>query len=73
MKKPELLSPAGNMQCLKAAILAGCDAVYLGGYKFGARNFAHNFNNEELVEAVNYAHLYGVKVYVTVNTLIYEN
>ncbi|MBE6144972.1 MAG: U32 family peptidase [Firmicutes bacterium] len=73
MKKPELLSPAGNMQCLKAAILAGCDAVYLGGYKFGARNFAHNFNNEELVEAVNYAHLYGVKVYVTVNTIIYEN
>lgn len=73
MKKPELLSPAGNMQCLKAAILAGCDAVYLGGYKFGARNFAHNFNNEELIEAVNYAHLYGVKVYVTVNTIIYEN
>lgn len=73
MKKPELLSPAGNMECLKAAILAGCDAVYLGGYKFGARSFAHNFNNEELVEAVNYAHLYGVKVYVTVNTIVYEN
>ena len=73
MKKPELLSPAGNMECLKAAIEAGCDAVYLGGYKFGARTFAGNFTNEEMIEAVNYAHLYGVKIYVTVNTLIYEN
>ena len=73
MKKPELLSPAGNMQCLKAAIQAGCDAVYLGGYKFGARTFAGNFDNEEMIEAINYAHLYGVKIYVTVNTIIYEN
>jgi len=73
MKKPELLSPAGNMECLKAAIEAGCDAVYLGGYKFGARTFAGNFTNEEMIEAINYAHLYGVKIYVTVNTIIYEN
>ena len=73
MKKPELLSPAGNIDCLKAAVLAGCDAVYLGGYKFGARTFANNFTNEEIIEAVNYAHLYGVKIYVTVNTIIYEN
>lgn len=73
MKKPELLSPAGNMQCLKAAIQAGCDAVYLGGYKFGARTFAGNFNNEEMIEAIKYAHLYGVKIYVTVNTIVYEN
>jgi len=73
MKKPELLSPAGNMQCLKAAIQAGCDAVYLGGYKFGARTFAGNFDNEEMIEAINYAHLYGVKIYVTLNTIIYEN
>lgn len=73
MKKPELLSPAGNMECLKAAVLAGADAIYLGGYKFGARTFAHNFNDEEMIEAINYAHLYKVKIYVTVNTIIYEN
>ena len=69
----ELLVPAGNMDCLKAAIMAGCDAVYLGGNSFGARNYAVNFDNEQLIEAINYAHLYGVKVYVTVNTLIYED
>ncbi len=73
LKKPELLSPAGNFESLKAAILAGCDAVYLGGKLFGARAFSNNFSNDELVEAINYAHLYGVKVYVTVNTLIYEH
>lgn len=73
MKKVELLAPAGSMECLKAVIEAGCDAVYLGGYQFGARSFAHNFSNEEIIEAINYAHLYGVKVYVTVNTLIYES
>ena len=70
--KPELLSPAGSFECLKAVIEAGCDAVYLGGKSFSARSFATNFNNEELVEAIKYAHLYGVKVYVTVNTLVYE-
>lgn len=73
MKKPELLSPVGNMECLYAAIEAGCDAVYLGGYTFGARNYAGNFSNEELIEVINYSHLYGVKVYVTVNTIIYDN
>ena len=73
MKKPELLSPAGNMECLKAAITAGCDAVYLGGKLFGARNYASNFSDLELIEAISYAHIYGVKVYVTVNTLIFEN
>ncbi|HPF82706.1 MAG TPA: U32 family peptidase [Bacilli bacterium] len=73
MKKPELLAPAGNMECLKAAILAGCDAIYLGGYIFGARAFSNNFSNDELLEALDYAHQYGVKIYVTVNTLIYEN
>lgn len=72
MKKPELLAPAGNMESLKAAICAGCDAVYLGGYMFGARSFASNFSETELKEAILYAHLYGVKVYVTVNTLVYE-
>lgn len=73
MKKIELLAPAGNMDCLVAAVLAGCDAVYLGGNLFGARAFSKNFNDDELIEAIKYAHLYGVKVYVTVNTLIYEN
>lgn len=73
MKKIELLSPAGSMESLKAAIYAGCDAVYLGGKVFGARNFASNFSNEELIEAIRFAHIYGVKVYVTVNTLIFEH
>lgn len=69
----ELLSPAGNFESLKAAIEAGCDAVYLGGKLFGARAFSNNFKDDELIEAINYSHLYGVKVYVTVNTLIYES
>ena len=69
----ELLSPAGNIECLKSAINNGADAVYLGGKSFGARAYAGNFNNEELLEAINYAHLYGVKIYVTVNTIIYNN
>ncbi len=73
MKKIELLAPAGNMEALKAAIQAGCDAVYIGGNHFGARAFSKNFSNEEMVEAINYAHLYGVKVYVTVNTLVYDD
>lgn len=73
MKKVELLAPAGNMDSLKAAVMAGCDAVYLGGVLFGARAFAGNFTNEEIVDAINYAHLYGVKVYVTINTIIYDS
>jgi len=73
MNKVELLAPAGNMNSLKAAVMAGCDAVYLGGISYGARAFSKNFDNDEIVEAINYCHLYGVKVYVTVNTLIYEN
>ena len=73
MKKIELLAPVGDMDMLMAAIQGGADAVYLGGKSFGARAFSKNFTNEELVRAINYAHLYGVKVYVTVNTLIYED
>ena len=69
----ELLSPAGNKECLYAAIHNGTDAVYLGGKLFGARKFAGNFTKEELKEAVDYAHLYGVKIYVTVNTIIYNH
>ncbi len=72
MQKKELLSPAGDFETLKQAIHNGCDAVYLSGKKFGARKFAKNFDEEELKEAIAYSHLYGVKVYVTVNTLIYE-
>lgn len=71
--KLELLSPAGNFESLVAAVEAGCDAVYLGGTLFGARAFANNFSDEELVKAINYCHLYGVKVYVTTNILIYEH
>lgn len=73
MKKIELLAPAGNMSGLKAAIIAGADAIYVGGYAYSARGYADNFSNEELVDAINYAHLYGVKIYVAVNTLIYDD
>lgn len=67
--RPELLAPAGSMPALKAAAAAGADAVYLAGHKFGARHYADNFSSTELEEAMNYAHLRGLKVYVTVNTL----
>lgn len=73
MKKPELLAPAGSVEALYAAVHAGCDAVYLSGKKYGARSFANNFSDSEIIHAVKYCHLYGVKVYVTVNTIIYEN
>ena len=73
MSKIELLAPAGNMDSLYAAIEGGADAIYLGGTMFSARAFAGNFNNDELVEAVKICHLYGVKVYVTCNILIYEH
>ncbi len=73
MKKPELLAPVGSKDALVAAINAGCDAVYLSGYSFGARSFAPNFDLDELKEAIDICHVYGVKVYVTVNTLIKEN
>ena len=73
MKKIELLSPAGDFETLKMAINAQADAVYLSGKNYGARKFAKNFTNEELVDAVKYAHLYGVKIYVTINTIIYES
>ena len=72
MKKVELLSPVGNQEMLYYAIHNGADAIYLSGKNYGARKFASNFTNEELISAINYAHTYGVKVYVTVNTLTYE-
>lgn len=66
----ELLAPAGNINIFKAVIEAGADAVYVGGSMFGARAYANNFDEEELLYAIDYAHLKGVKVYLTVNTLL---
>lgn len=69
IKRPEILSPAGNFEKMKAAILYGADAVYLSGKIFGMRSAADNFDIKELEEAVEYAHARGVKVYLTVNTM----
>ena len=66
----ELLAPAGNLEILKGVIESGADAVYVGGSMFGARAYANNFTEDELLEAIDFAHLRGVKVYLTVNTLI---
>lgn len=72
MKKVELLAPAGNYESFTGAINAGADAVYLGGEKFGARAYADNFTEEEIINAIRYAHLFDRKVYLTVNTLVKE-
>ena len=72
MKKVELLSPAGNKETLYYAVHGGCDAVYVSTTSYTARKYAQNFTLEELKQAVKYCHLYGVKLYVTVNTIIYE-
>ncbi len=69
---PELLAPAGSPASLRAAVAAGADAVYLSGKRFGARRFAANFSLPEISEALRFAHLNGVRVYVTVNTLIHD-
>lgn len=66
----ELLAPAGSLEIFKGVIESGADAVYVGGSMFGARAYANNFTEEELLEAIDFAHLRGVKVYLTVNTLI---
>ena len=73
MKKNELLVPVGDFECLKAAIQNGADAVYLGASEFNARNSATNFELDKLEEAIDYAHLRNVKVYLTLNTLIKNN
>ena len=70
MKKIELLAPAGSYNSLKAAVNAGCDAVYLGGTMFGARAYADNFDLESLKCAIDYVHLRGKRLYLTVNTLL---
>ncbi len=73
MIKPEILAPAGSYDIFLAAIHAGADAVYVGGDKFGARAYANNFSQEELILAIDYAHSYDRKVYLTVNTLIKDS
>ena len=70
--KIEILSPAGDMECFEAAVANGADAIYIGGKQFSARKSASNFDNCELEQAVDYAHLRGVKVYVALNTLIHD-
>ena len=70
--KAELLAPAGSVAAMKAVIAAGADAVYIGGTRFGARAYAENPEEADLLEAIDYAHLRGVKVYMTVNTLLKE-
>lgn len=71
--KPELLAPVGGKPHLTAAVNSGADAVYMGGMAFNARLFADNFSDDELSEAIDFAHLHGVKVYMTINTLVSDN
>lgn len=70
MRKIELLAPAGSIESMKAAINAGCDAVYIGGMKFGARAYANNLTDDMLLDAIDYAHVRGKQLYLTVNTLL---
>ncbi|WP_461810457.1 U32 family peptidase, partial [Faecalimonas sp.] len=69
-REVEILAPAGSYESLKAAIAAGADAVYVGGNRFGARAYANNFSQEELLDAIDYVHLHKKKIYLTVNTLL---
>ncbi len=71
--KVELLAPAGSFESLKAAVNAGCDAVYIGGSKFGARAYADNPEEDMLIKAIEYAHLHGKQIYLTVNTLLKDD
>ena len=73
IKKPELLAPVGGKPHLIAAVNNGADAVYMGGMAFNARIFADNFSDEELPDAIRYAHMRGVKVYMTLNTLVRDD
>lgn len=73
MEKIELLAPAGNMECLVAAINNGADAIYLGGKSFSARAYADNFDDNEIIEAIHYAHLRNAKIYIGINTTIYDD
>lgn len=70
---PELLAPAGDFECLVAAVKGGADAIYIGGKMFSARAYAKNFDIDEIKKAVSYCHLHGVKLYVTMNILLFDN
>lgn len=72
-KRAELLAPAGSFASLKAAVAAGADAVYMGGARFGARAYAQNADQDEMIAAIEYAHLHGCRLYMTVNTLFKDN
>ena len=72
-KLPELLAPAGDFECLVAAVRGGADAIYVGGKLFSARAYAKNFDLDEMKRAVSYCHLHGVKLYVTMNILLFDN
>lgn len=72
IRKPEVLSPAGSMESVRAAVNAGCDAIYIGGSRFGARAYAKNPREEDMLDVIRYCHRYGVKVYMTVNTVLKE-
>jgi putative protease len=69
----EILAPAGSVMSLQASFKAGADAVYMGGTRFGARAYAENPNDDELIRAIDYAHLHGKRLYLTVNTLVKES
>lgn len=73
LKKVELLAPAGHKDALIGAINAGANAVYLAGKRFGARAYANNFSDEELIETIEYAHIRGVRVFVAINTLVFDD
>ena len=72
-KKVEILAPAGSFDSMKAAVAAGADAVYMGGSRFGARAYAENPDETGMLEAINYVHLHGRQLYMTVNTLVKED
>ena len=71
-KKVEILAPAGSFDSMKAAVAAGADAVYMGGARFGARAYADNPDEKGVLEAIDYVHLHGCRLYMTVNTLVKE-
>ena len=73
MESIEILAPAGSMDSLIAAVRSGADAVYVGEKRFSARSSAHNFEEDVLREAVAYCHIHGVKLYVTLNTIVFDD
>ena len=72
-RKIEILAPAGSYESLKAAICAGADAIYVGGSQFGARAYAKNLAQDDMLQAIDYVHIHGRKIYLTVNTLLKDD